>query len=181
MAHKSRESPRILGGATVETARKGVMIETAMTVEVMEVQDAQDASAAETGITHRMAMTGNSKMANTGNKQPKRPRHIPLRTCVSCKETKPKRELLRIVRTPDGHVVIDATGKKSGRGAYLCARLSCWENAIKKKRLEQEFELTLSEEDRAGLDAYIATLPRDTPIPAQPTRTKQAGKVRQGS
>jgi len=181
MAHKSRESPRILGGATVETARKGVMIETAMTVEVMEVQDAQDASAAETGITHRMAMTGNSKMANTGNKQPKRPRHIPLRTCVSCKESKPKRELLRVVRTPDGHVVIDATGKKSGRGAYLCARLSCWENAIKKKRLEQEFELTLSEEDRAGLDAYIATLPRDTPVPAQPAKTKQAGKVRQGS
>lgn len=103
-------------------------------------------------------------MANTGNKQPKRPKHIPLRTCVSCRESKPKRELLRVVRTPDQHVLIDATGKKSGRGAYLCARLSCWENAIKKKRLEQEFELTLSEEDRAGLAAYIATLPRDEPV-----------------
>jgi len=57
--------------------------------------------------------------------------------------------------------MLDATGKKSGRGAYLCARLSCWENAIKKKRLEQEFELALSGEDRAGLDAFIATLPRD--------------------
>jgi len=57
--------------------------------------------------------------------------------------------------------MLDATGKKSGRGAYLCARLSCWENAIKKKRLEQEFELVLSGEDRAGLDAFIATLPRD--------------------
>ncbi len=100
-------------------------------------------------------------MATTSNKQPKRPKHIPLRTCVSCHETKPKRELLRIVRTPDNHVMIDATGKKSGRGAYLCARLSCWENAIKKKRLEHEFELTLSDEDRAGLDAFIATLPKD--------------------
>jgi predicted RNA-binding protein YlxR (DUF448 family) len=69
-----------------------------------------------------------------------------------------------VVRTPDGHVVIDATGKKSGRGAYLCAKLSCWENAIKKKRLEQEFELTLSEEDRAGLEAFIATLPKDEPL-----------------
>lgn len=100
-------------------------------------------------------------MAKTAHKQSKKPKHVPLRTCVSCHESKPKRELLRVVRTPDGHVMLDATGKKSGRGAYLCARLSCWENALKKKRLEQEFELTLSEEDRAGLDTFVATLPRD--------------------
>src|SRR5579859_6870757 len=102
-------------------------------------------------------------MAKTAkaSKQPRPPKHIPLRTCVACQQTKPKRELLRIVRTPDSHVFIDATGKKSGRGAYLCARLSCWEQALKKKRLEQEFELALSDEDRAGLDAFIATLPRD--------------------
>ncbi len=112
-------------------------------------------------------------MAKTASKQPKRPKHIPLRTCISCRENKPKRELLRVVRTPDGHVVIDATGKKSGRGAYLCARLSCWENAMKKKRLEQEFELTLSEEDRAGLDAYIATLPKDEPVQATNAGTKR--------
>ena len=93
--------------------------------------------------------------------QPKRPKHVPLRTCVACKETKSKRELLRIVRTPESRVVIDATSKKSGRGAYLCARLSCWEIALKKKRLEQEFEITLSEEDRAALDTYVATLPKD--------------------
>ena len=100
-------------------------------------------------------------MAKTAKVQTKRPKHVPLRTCVSCRENKPKRELLRIVRTPDGHVQLDATGKKSGRGAYLCAKLSCWEDAMKKKRLEHEFELTLSEEDRAGLDAFMATLPRD--------------------
>ncbi len=56
------------------------------------------------------------------SKQPKKQKHVPLRTCISCRETKSKRELLRVVRTPDGHVLIDATGKKSGRGAYLCAR-----------------------------------------------------------
>jgi predicted RNA-binding protein YlxR (DUF448 family) len=100
-------------------------------------------------------------MAKSAKTQTKRPKHVPLRMCVSCRETKPKRELLRVVRTPDGHVLLDATGKKSGRGAYLCAKLSCWEDAMKKKRLEHEFELTLSEEDRAGLDAFIATLPRD--------------------
>ena len=104
-------------------------------------------------------------MAKTASKQPKRQKHIPLRTCVACRETKAKRELLRVVRTPDGHVVLDATGKKSGRGAYLCAKLSCWETAIKKKRLEQEFEMTISEEDRAGLDAFIATLPKDDVVP----------------
>ena len=112
-------------------------------------------------------------MANTASKQTKKPKHVPLRTCISCRETKPKRELLRVVRTPDGHVVIDATGKKSGRGAYICARLSCWETAVKKKRLEQEFEISLSEEDRAGLDSYIATLPRETPVePAKKSTQK---------
>ena len=104
----------------------------------------------------------NTTMAKAVKQQGKRPKHIPMRTCIACKETKPKRELLRVVRTPDGHVLLDATGKKSGRGAYICARLSCWESALKKKRLEQEFELTaLSEEDRAGLDTFVATLPKD--------------------
>jgi len=103
-------------------------------------------------------------MVKTASKQPKKQKHVPLRTCISCRETKSKRELLRVVRTPDGHVTIDATGKKSGRGAYLCARRSCWENAIKKHRLEQEFEVPVSEEDRAELDAYIATLPKNEPL-----------------
>ena len=105
-------------------------------------------------------------------KQAKRPKHVPLRTCISCRETKSKRELLRVVRTPDGHVHIDATGKKSGRGAYLCAKLSCWKNVLKSKRLEQEFEITISDEDRAMLNDYMATLPPEEPAqPAGPTDT----------
>jgi predicted RNA-binding protein YlxR (DUF448 family) len=100
-------------------------------------------------------------MVKTAKQQVRRPRHVPIRTCIACKQSKPKRELLRVVRTPDGHVLMDATGKRSGRGAYLCARLSCWQDALKKKRLEQEFETTLSDEDRTGLDAFIATLPAD--------------------
>ena len=102
-----------------------------------------------------------NKVENKTKQQLKRPKHVPLRTCVACKETKSKRELLRIVRTPDSHIVLDATSKKSGRGAYLCARLSCWEIALKKKRLEQEFEMAIPEEDRPALDAYAATLPKD--------------------
>ncbi len=108
-------------------------------------------------------------MAKTGSKQVKRPKHVPLRSCIACRETKSKRELLRVVRTPDGHVVIDATGKKSGRGAYLCAKLSCWQKALKEKRFEHEFEIEIPAEDRVALDAFIATLPAET---SQPTPTK---------
>jgi hypothetical protein len=107
--------------------------------------------------------------------QPKKVKHIPMRTCVACRESKPKRELLRVVRTPDGHVLLDALGKKAGRGAYLCAKLSCWENALKRKRLESEFEVPISAEDRAALDAFIATLPADEPSSDVPDKT--AGKV----
>lgn len=115
-------------------------------------------------------------MANTSNKQQqqKRPKHLPLRTCIACHDTKSKRELLRVVRTPDGHVSIDATGKKSGRGAYLCARLSCWQKAFKEKRFEHEFEITLLEEDRLALEAYMATLPADLAVPSQATTAKSS-------
>lgn len=107
-------------------------------------------------------MAGTSAQAAQGKRTnaPKRPKHVPQRTCIACHQVKPKRELLRIVRTPDGHVEMDPTGKKSGRGAYLCATRSCWTTALKKKRLEQELETTISEEDRAALESYAATLPQ---------------------
>ena len=92
-------------------------------------------------------------------RQPPRPRHVPVRTCIACRQSRPKRELIRVVRTPDGHVLMDPTGKKSGRGAYLCARRSCWEPALRQGRLEREFEVTLTEEDRVALEGYIETLP----------------------
>lgn len=99
-------------------------------------------------------------------------RHVPERTCIVCKQVRPKRELIRIVRTSDGHVELDPTGKKSGRGAYLCARRSCWEPALRKGKLEHEFELTLLPEDRAALEAYIDTLPQET---TKPTASASAG------
>ncbi len=96
---------------------------------------------------------------------PKRPKHVPQRTCVACHQVKPKRELLRIVRTPQGRVEMDPTGKKSGRGAYLCANRSCWTMALKKKRLEQELDVLISDEDRSALENYAATLPPAEPAP----------------
>ena len=105
-------------------------------------------------------------------KQPQKARHVPERTCVACKQVRPKRELLRIVRTPDGHVLLDPTGKKSGRGAYLCAKRSCWDIGLNKGRLEREFELTLPAEDRAALEAFVETLPTEAPAPTKAAKQR---------
>lgn len=69
-----------------------------------------------------------------------RPRKVPIRTCVGCRQERPKRELLRIVRTPDGAVLFDPTGKRSGRGAYICPRPECLEAARRGQQLERALE-----------------------------------------
>lgn len=66
-----------------------------------------------------------------------RPRKVPLRKCVACQQMMPKKELIRIVRTPDGAILIDLTGKKAGRGAYLCGKVSCFKLAKKSKALDR--------------------------------------------
>ena len=73
-------------------------------------------------------------------------RKIPQRMCVGCKEMKEKKQLLRIVRTPEGEIVIDKTGKKSGRGAYVCYDKSCIEKAYKQKSLEKALEKNIDSE-----------------------------------
>lgn len=67
-------------------------------------------------------------------------RKIPMRMCVGCREMKPKRDLLRVVRSPEGQVTVDRTGKASGRGAYICADQACMEKAIRIKSLERALE-----------------------------------------
>ncbi|ABO50477.1 protein of unknown function DUF448 [Desulforamulus reducens MI-1] len=71
---------------------------------------------------------------------------VPLRMCIGCQEMKPKRELTRVVRTPQETVEIDPTGKKSGRGAYVCPSANCLQKAIKGKRLERSLECAISPE-----------------------------------
>jgi uncharacterized protein len=117
--------------------------------------------------------TPGGQTSKSKSRKPPKLRHVPQRTCVACRQVRPKRELIRVVRTPQGHVELDATGKKSGRGAYLCARRSCWEPALSRGKLEHEFELTLLPEDRAALEAYVETLP---PEPA--TTTRDSGSER---
>ena len=69
-----------------------------------------------------------------------------MRTCIGCNNAKPKKELIRIVKSADGEVSIDFTGKKNGRGAYVCRDISCLEMAIKTKRLSRAFEMPIENE-----------------------------------
>jgi len=96
-------------------------------------------------------------MAST-RKQPIRPKHIPERTCIACRQIRPKRELVRIVRTPGGKIEVDPTGKGAGRGAYLCRQPVCWQDGLVKKRLEHALRAQLTPEDREGLLGYANTL-----------------------
>lgn len=71
---------------------------------------------------------------------------IPLRMCTGCMEMKPKKELIRVVKSPEGDVSVDLTGKKSGRGAYVCRDIECLEKAFKAKRLSRNLDIPISEE-----------------------------------
>ena len=76
---------------------------------------------------------------------PVKPRKIPMRMCVGCREMKPKKELIRAVRSPEGAVSLDATGKKPGRGAYVCLNAECLRRALKQKQLDRALEAHLDD------------------------------------
>ena len=88
-----------------------------------------------------------------------KPRKIPMRMCVGCREMKPKRELLRVVRSPEGEISFDMTGRKPGRGAYVCRSADCLQQAIRKKQLERAFSAPVSDAVRDSLMAQITDLP----------------------
>ena len=75
-----------------------------------------------------------------------KPRKIPTRQCLGCNEHKPKKELLRVLRTPEGEITLDFTGKKSGRGAYICYDVKCLKKARKSKRIDKSLEAEIPEE-----------------------------------
>ena len=80
---------------------------------------------------------------------------VPMRMCVACREMKPKKELIRVVRTPEGDIVADSTGRKNGRGAYLCPTEACLNKAVKTRALERALEQPLSAEAAAYLRQVI--------------------------
>lgn len=86
-----------------------------------------------------------------------RVKHVPQRTCVGCRETLPKRQMIRIVRTAEG-VQVDPTGKLAGRGAYLHDRRSCWTRGLH-GALAHALKMELGKEDRARLEEFMNTLP----------------------
>jgi len=92
-------------------------------------------------------------------KPTKRVKHIPQRTCVGCRQVMPKRNLIRVVRSPEG-VSIDSTGKTAGRGAYLHDKKSCWESALK-GALAHALKTELTEQDRDVLIHFMENLPTD--------------------
>jgi len=88
-----------------------------------------------------------------------RPRHVPQRTCVACRQTNAKRQLVRVVRAPDGSVTIDPSGKRSGRGAYLCDALECWQAGLKRGALTRALKIeTIPEESLQPLTEYAQRL-----------------------
>lgn len=89
--------------------------------------------------------------------QPRRVRHVPQRTCIACREVQAKGTLVRLVRTPDG-VFPDPSGKLAGRGAYLHARVECWQRGVK-DILPGALRTSLTEDDRKRLNDYFSTLP----------------------
>ncbi len=94
-----------------------------------------------------------------------KPKKIPMRMCVGCREMKPKKELLRVVRSPEGEVSFDLTGRKSGRGAYVCADEACLARAIRQKQLERAFSAPISDAVREQLTQQIASIPK--PVSAE--------------
>lgn len=94
-------------------------------------------------------------------------RHIPLRSCAGCGAKRSKREMVRIVRLTSGEVVVDPTGKRPGRGTYLCPIFSCWENALKRRRLEHALRGPLLPQDREALRAYAMAHLADAPVQAK--------------
>jgi predicted RNA-binding protein YlxR (DUF448 family) len=92
-----------------------------------------------------------------------RPRHVPQRTCIACRKVDAKRGLRRLVRVEGERVAIDPTGKRAGRGAYLCAERGCWETALKRTVIERALKIVqLHPDDRQMLRAYGADLPTGT-------------------
>ena len=76
-----------------------------------------------------------------------KPRKVSNRTCVACRCSDEKRWFVRAVRTPDGHVLLDPTGKANGRGAYLCAKPECFEVARQRRRLDSALKVNLKDDD----------------------------------
>ena len=83
---------------------------------------------------------------------------IPLRQCIGCGEMKSKKEMIRVLRTAEGEILIDATGRKNGRGAYLCPSCECLKKAVKSKGLDRSFKMAVPREVYEALEKKMEEL-----------------------
>ena len=81
---------------------------------------------------------------------------IPMRQCVGCGEMKGKKDLIRILKTQEGEILVDATGRKNGRGAYICPDIECFKKARKSKGLERSFKMAISSEIYENLEKEMS-------------------------
>lgn len=111
--------------------------------------------------------------ANAGRRGPQRRKHVPQRTCIVCRETDAKRALTRIVRAGEGVVEVDPTGRKNGRGAYLCDKQSCWDRAVTTNVVAKALRTTPSSASLEHLKEYAAGASLVTTDQAPATDSKE--------
>ena len=85
---------------------------------------------------------------------------VPLRQCIGCGEMKSKKEMIRVIKTADEEILLDATGRKNGRGAYLCPSMECMKKAVKSKGLERSFKMAIPKEVYDALEKEMEALGR---------------------
>lgn len=94
---------------------------------------------------------------------PPKVRKIPMRQCMGCNEHKPKSELFRVVRSPEGEISLDVTGRKNGRGAYICHDVKCLRKARKSRRIETNLECSIPEEVYDRMEQELENYADDQP------------------
>jgi predicted RNA-binding protein YlxR (DUF448 family) len=110
------------------------------------------------------------------------PKHIPLRSCIACRETKPKRELVRVVRVSDVRVEVDRTGKKNGRGAYFCPAQECWELGQKRNALNHALSMVVSPDNWEELVSYAREALPERKVPTRVSvPPPRAGRARRNN
>ena len=90
-----------------------------------------------------------------------RPKKIPMRMCTGCGEMKPKKELMRILKTESGEFIVDAAGKKNGRGAYICRSLECFKSAVKSRGLERSFKQEIPQDVYDSLEKEMGEIEKE--------------------
>ena len=85
---------------------------------------------------------------------------IPLRQCIGCGEMKSKKEMIRVIKTAEGEILLDATGRKTGRGAYLCPSMECFKKAVKGRGLERSFKMAIPREVYETLEKEMEEIDR---------------------